>query len=162
MPSKRNSFKYKIWRIVVSTPFEYFIMMLIVFNTLLLMMKVKPFFPIISKNETGQEYIARLLRFSWWLFWILKYTFFNWWKLPNTDWLFLAISTLCLVYAYRTHESVKRKTISALWEIIKDLSAELGVFARKQIVVISFKEHRQPKNSPALCFGTGLQIWQLN
>lgn len=40
MPSKRNSFKYKIWRIVVSTPFEYFIMMLIVFNTLLLMMKV--------------------------------------------------------------------------------------------------------------------------
>nr|XP_014290084.1 voltage-dependent calcium channel type A subunit alpha-1 isoform X17 [Halyomorpha halys] len=39
MPNKRNSFKYKIWRIVVSTPFEYFIMMLIVFNTLLLMMK---------------------------------------------------------------------------------------------------------------------------
>ncbi|XP_025830104.1 voltage-dependent calcium channel type A subunit alpha-1 isoform X9 [Agrilus planipennis] len=39
MPTKRNSFKYKIWRIVVSTPFEYFIMMLIVFNTLLLMMK---------------------------------------------------------------------------------------------------------------------------
>ncbi|RZB38954.1 Ion trans domain containing protein, partial [Asbolus verrucosus] len=38
MPNKRNSFKYKIWRIVVSTPFEYFIMMLIVFNTLLLMM----------------------------------------------------------------------------------------------------------------------------
>ncbi|KAF4525433.1 hypothetical protein B566_EDAN004176, partial [Ephemera danica] len=39
MPNRRNSFKYKIWRIVVSTPFEYFIMMLIVFNTLLLMMK---------------------------------------------------------------------------------------------------------------------------
>ncbi|GLV41113.1 cacophony [Carabus blaptoides fortunei] len=39
MPSKRSSLKYKIWRIVVSTPFEYFIMMLIVFNTLLLMMK---------------------------------------------------------------------------------------------------------------------------
>jgi hypothetical protein len=40
MPSKRNSFKYKVWRIVVSTPFEYFIMILIVLNTLLLMMKV--------------------------------------------------------------------------------------------------------------------------
>ncbi|KAG8231648.1 hypothetical protein J437_LFUL011490 [Ladona fulva] len=40
MPNKRNSFKYKIWRIVVSTPFEYFIMILIVLNTLLLMMKV--------------------------------------------------------------------------------------------------------------------------
>ncbi|XP_039288587.1 voltage-dependent calcium channel type A subunit alpha-1 isoform X2 [Nilaparvata lugens] len=39
MPNKRNGFKYKIWRLVVSTPFEYFIMMLIVFNTLLLMMK---------------------------------------------------------------------------------------------------------------------------
>nr|CAD7410645.1 unnamed protein product [Timema cristinae] len=39
MPNKPNSFKYKVWRIVVSTPFEYFIMMLIVFNTLLLMMK---------------------------------------------------------------------------------------------------------------------------
>ncbi|CAO1437735.1 unnamed protein product [Diamesa serratosioi] len=39
MPKERNSFKYKVWRIVVSTPFEYFIMMLIVFNTLLLMMK---------------------------------------------------------------------------------------------------------------------------
>jgi len=40
MPKNRNTFKYKVWRIVVSTPFEYFIMMLIVFNTLLLMMKV--------------------------------------------------------------------------------------------------------------------------
>lgn len=40
MPKERNSFKYKIWRIVVSTPFEYFIMILIVCNTLLLMMKV--------------------------------------------------------------------------------------------------------------------------
>ncbi|XP_043276721.1 voltage-dependent calcium channel type A subunit alpha-1 isoform X11 [Venturia canescens] len=39
MPNKRNSVKYKIWRIVVSTPFEYFIMILIVLNTLLLMMK---------------------------------------------------------------------------------------------------------------------------
>ncbi|XP_072935176.1 voltage-dependent calcium channel type A subunit alpha-1 isoform X2 [Epargyreus clarus] len=39
MPSKRGSFKYKVWRIVVSTPFEYFIMALIVLNTLLLMMK---------------------------------------------------------------------------------------------------------------------------
>lgn len=45
MPNKRNSFKYKIWKIVVSTPFEYFIMMLIVFNTLLLMMKVSSCVP---------------------------------------------------------------------------------------------------------------------
>ncbi|XP_050452314.1 voltage-dependent calcium channel type A subunit alpha-1 isoform X5 [Cataglyphis hispanica] len=39
MPKERNSIKYKIWRIVVSTPFEYFIMILIVLNTILLMMK---------------------------------------------------------------------------------------------------------------------------
>ncbi|XP_072765473.1 voltage-dependent calcium channel type A subunit alpha-1 isoform X11 [Anoplolepis gracilipes] len=39
MPKERNSVKYKIWRIVVSTPFEYFIMILIVLNTVLLMMK---------------------------------------------------------------------------------------------------------------------------
>ena len=40
MPKDRDSVKYKIWRMVASTPFEYFIMMLIVLNTLLLMMKV--------------------------------------------------------------------------------------------------------------------------
>ncbi|CAK1548185.1 unnamed protein product [Leptosia nina] len=43
MPSKRGSLKYKVWRIVVSTPFEYFIMALIVLNTLLLMMKSTEF-----------------------------------------------------------------------------------------------------------------------
>ncbi|XP_049820303.1 voltage-dependent calcium channel type A subunit alpha-1 isoform X2 [Aethina tumida] len=48
MPNKRNSFKYKIWRIVVSTPFEYLIMMLIVFNTLLLMMKYHESPPLLS------------------------------------------------------------------------------------------------------------------
>ena len=40
MPKDRDSFKYKLWRVVVSTPFEYFIMFLIVLNTILLMMKV--------------------------------------------------------------------------------------------------------------------------
>ncbi|CAM1324279.1 cac (predicted) [Pycnogonum litorale] len=39
MPKRKDSLKYKVWRIVVSTPFEYFIMTLIVLNTLLLMMK---------------------------------------------------------------------------------------------------------------------------
>ncbi len=41
MPKERDSFKYKIWKVVVSTPFEYFIMALIVLNTILLMMKVR-------------------------------------------------------------------------------------------------------------------------
>ncbi|XP_026668099.1 voltage-dependent calcium channel type A subunit alpha-1 isoform X6 [Ceratina calcarata] len=39
MPRDRKSVKFRIWSIVVSTPFEYFIMCLIVLNTLLLMMK---------------------------------------------------------------------------------------------------------------------------
>ena len=48
MPKERDSFKYKLWRVGVSTPFEYFIMFLIVLNTILLMMKVRP--PLILKN----------------------------------------------------------------------------------------------------------------
>ncbi|CAB3257221.1 unnamed protein product [Arctia plantaginis] len=39
MPSRRTSLKYRVWKLVVSSPFEYFIMTLIVLNTLLLMMK---------------------------------------------------------------------------------------------------------------------------
>lgn len=40
MPKNKNSFKYRVWKLVVSTTFEYIIMILIVLNTLLLMMKV--------------------------------------------------------------------------------------------------------------------------
>ena len=39
-PKNKNSIKYRIWRLVVSTAFEYLIMVLIALNTLLLMMKV--------------------------------------------------------------------------------------------------------------------------
>ena len=39
IPKNKDSYKYKIWRIVVSTAFEYFIMLLIILNTILLMMK---------------------------------------------------------------------------------------------------------------------------
>ncbi|KAG8192014.1 hypothetical protein JTE90_001744 [Oedothorax gibbosus] len=39
MPQDKASMQYKIWKVVVSTPFEYSIMVLIVLNTLLLMMK---------------------------------------------------------------------------------------------------------------------------
>lgn len=60
MPSKRGSLKYKVWRIVVSTPFEYFIMALIVLNTLLLMMKVciKIVFLNIPDKYLNKEYCA--------------------------------------------------------------------------------------------------------
>lgn len=74
MPKERNSFKYKVWRIVVSTPFEYFIMMLIILNTLLLMMKVCTFslniiislsitqlYNYIAANRVGIKVILALL-----------------------------------------------------------------------------------------------------
>ncbi|CAL8071002.1 unnamed protein product [Calicophoron daubneyi] len=39
MPKDKKSLKYRIWRLVVSTPFEYYIMVMIAINTLILMMK---------------------------------------------------------------------------------------------------------------------------
>uniref|UniRef100_A0A915CNI0 Voltage-dependent calcium channel alpha-1 subunit IQ domain-containing protein n=1 Tax=Ditylenchus dipsaci TaxID=166011 RepID=A0A915CNI0_9BILA len=39
MPEDKNSMKYRIWRLVTSTPFEYFIMAMICINTIILMMK---------------------------------------------------------------------------------------------------------------------------
>ncbi|CAH8533892.1 unnamed protein product [Schistosoma rodhaini] len=39
MPKDRHSLKYRVWRLVVSTPFEYYIMVMIAINTLILMMK---------------------------------------------------------------------------------------------------------------------------
>ncbi|ESO09535.1 hypothetical protein HELRODRAFT_73530, partial [Helobdella robusta] len=40
MPKNQNSFKFKVWRVVVSPMFEYIIMVIIACNTILLMMKV--------------------------------------------------------------------------------------------------------------------------
>lgn len=41
MPQNKLSFQYKMWRFVVSPPFEYAIMILIALNTVVLMMKVR-------------------------------------------------------------------------------------------------------------------------
>jgi len=40
MPKNKNSAKFRVWKLVVSTPFEYFIMVMIAMNTIVLMMKV--------------------------------------------------------------------------------------------------------------------------
>ena len=40
MPEDPNTWQYRIWTIVDSRPFEYFIMLLIALNTLILTMKV--------------------------------------------------------------------------------------------------------------------------
>lgn len=41
MPQNKQSFQYKIWKFVVSAPFEYSIMVMIALNTVVLMMKVR-------------------------------------------------------------------------------------------------------------------------
>ncbi|KAL5968871.1 Voltage-dependent calcium channel type A subunit alpha-1, partial [Taenia solium] len=41
MPEDSKSLKYRIWQLVVSGPFEYFIMTMIALNTLILMMKAR-------------------------------------------------------------------------------------------------------------------------
>lgn len=40
MPENKQSYQYKMWKFVVSSPFEYAIMTLIALNTVVLMMKV--------------------------------------------------------------------------------------------------------------------------
>uniref|UniRef100_A0AAF5CYU4 Voltage-dependent calcium channel type A subunit alpha-1 n=1 Tax=Strongyloides stercoralis TaxID=6248 RepID=A0AAF5CYU4_STRER len=52
MPENKNSMKYRIWRLVTSTPFEYFIMAMICCNTLILMMKF-------HGNSPGYEKVLR-------------------------------------------------------------------------------------------------------
>lgn len=42
MPRNKNSFKYRMWRLVTSPPFEYFVMIMIALNSITLTMKVRP------------------------------------------------------------------------------------------------------------------------
>ena len=52
MPKNRRSFKFRVWRLVVSSPFEYFIMVMIAMNTIILMMKVRlSFCPLTSARR---------------------------------------------------------------------------------------------------------------
>ena len=48
MPEDPNTWQYRIWRIVDSSPFEFFIMILIALNTLILTMKVSSGFSVTS------------------------------------------------------------------------------------------------------------------
>ena len=51
MPENPNSLQYKVWQFVDSVPFEYFIMLLIVGNTLILMLKVIIFYLFFSLSQ---------------------------------------------------------------------------------------------------------------
>ena len=76
MPKEMDSFKYKIWRVVVSTPFEYFIMTLIVLNTILLMMKVSCAFLQQPWNSTFPDFLSLYNeRFEREVFWAVAFLF---------------------------------------------------------------------------------------
>ncbi|XP_057659994.1 voltage-dependent calcium channel type A subunit alpha-1 isoform X30 [Diorhabda carinulata] len=91
MPSKRSSFKYKIWRIVVSTPFEYFIMMLIVFNTLLLMMKYHDSPPLLSDILAVMNILFTLLFLGETLLKLIAYGVKNFFKDPWNTFDFVTV-----------------------------------------------------------------------
>jgi len=50
MPKNKGSFKYRVWKIVVSPKFEYLVMTLIALNTIVLMMKVSNPFVYVSTS----------------------------------------------------------------------------------------------------------------
>lgn len=45
MPQNRHTFQYRVWHFVVSPSFEYTIMAMIALNTIVLMMKVRGWWP---------------------------------------------------------------------------------------------------------------------
>ena len=53
MPEDKDSTRFRIWTIVVSNPFEYFVMTLIALNTIILMAKVS------GKNPAVLPFILR-------------------------------------------------------------------------------------------------------
>jgi len=57
MPKNRFSFKYRIWKLVISQPFDWFIMSMIALNTLILMMKVRrtPFYAHLVLTSTRSQ-----------------------------------------------------------------------------------------------------------
>lgn len=83
MPKDKDSFKYKIWNVVVSTPFEYFIMFLIVCNTILLMMKTY------NESET-YKYTLRYLNHTFTALFalecMLKIFAFGFWNFVKDHW----------------------------------------------------------------------------
>lgn len=56
MPENKLSFQYKMWKFVVSPPFEYAIMTLIALNTVVLMMKVRGSFCSWGRDEACCNY----------------------------------------------------------------------------------------------------------
>ena len=61
MPENKGTFQYRIWRLVVSTPFEWTIMSLIVLNTIVLMMKFFEMSPEYEQERGDDDNILQLV-----------------------------------------------------------------------------------------------------
>lgn len=64
MPKKKNSLKYRVWKLVVSTPFESFIMLMIAMNTIILMMKVRQYILVVNNITSVIQHCGMLLGLS--------------------------------------------------------------------------------------------------
>uniref|UniRef100_A0A8C6KP00 Voltage-dependent N-type calcium channel subunit alpha n=1 Tax=Nothobranchius furzeri TaxID=105023 RepID=A0A8C6KP00_NOTFU len=74
MPENKQSFQYKMWKFVVSSPFEYAIMTLIALNTVVLMMK---FYDAPAEYESMLKYLNIIFTGLFTLECILKIIAFN-------------------------------------------------------------------------------------
>ena len=61
VPEETTGCRYHVWRLVTSPPFENFIMLLIVLNTLLLMLKVY----LVVVYSVAQKFSISKLRSHW-------------------------------------------------------------------------------------------------
>ncbi|XP_038637781.1 calcium channel, voltage-dependent, N type, alpha 1B subunit, a isoform X4 [Scyliorhinus canicula] len=69
MPQNKQTFQYKMWRFVVSPPFEYFIMAMIAINTVVLMMK---FYNAPDSYDRMLQYLNMLFTFLFSMECVLK------------------------------------------------------------------------------------------
>ncbi|XP_056643335.1 voltage-dependent calcium channel type A subunit alpha-1 isoform X4 [Diorhabda sublineata] len=137
MPSKRSSFKYKIWRIVVSTPFEYFIMMLIVFNTLLLMMKYHDSPPLLSDILAVMNILFTLLFLGETLLKLIAYGVKNFFKDPWNTFDFVTVigsivDAMVVEFGERAAQMQKERKTKL------DLDAAIGKWMQENFINVGF------------------------
>ncbi|XP_050304148.1 voltage-dependent calcium channel type A subunit alpha-1 isoform X3 [Anthonomus grandis grandis] len=137
MPSKRSSLKYKIWRIVVSTPFEYFIMMLIVFNTLLLMMKYHQSPPLLSDILAVMNILFTFFFLCETILKLIAFGFKNFFKDPwNTFDFVTVIGSIVDAMVVEFGERAERMTKDRTKEL--DVAALIGKFLKDNFINVGF------------------------
>ncbi|XP_066141787.1 voltage-dependent calcium channel type A subunit alpha-1 isoform X2 [Euwallacea fornicatus] len=137
MPGKTNSLKYKIWRIVVSTPFEYFIMMLIVFNTLLLMMKYHQSPPLLSDILAVMNILFTFFFLCETILKLIAFGFKNFFKDPwNTFDFVTVIGSIVDAMVVEFGERAERMTKDRTREL--DVPALIGKWLKDNFINVGF------------------------